>query len=173
MEVGNAAALADAVRERAPGEPLDRVEAALVVSQELASGADELIGQFVAEARRAGCSWTEIGQRIGVSKQAARQRFAPRPPAVGAAGLERKPRLLACLEAAGREAAADGAAEIGTHHQLIGLFHEGVAAAILEKLDGRADAVRPPAPDLFPPPRPPPHPPPPHPPDAPHAAHPT
>jgi len=150
MEVVNAEALADAVRERAPGEPLDRVEAALVVSQELASGADELIGQFVAEARRAGCSWTEIGQRIGVSKQAARQRFAPRPPAVGAAGLERKPRLLACLEAAGREAAADGAAEIGTHHQLIGLFHEGVAAAILEKLGVRADAVRAAARELFP-----------------------
>src|SRR5260370_42304396 len=89
MEVVNAAALADAVRERAPGEPLDRVEAALVVSQELASGADELIGQFVAEARRAGCSWTEIGQRIGVAKQAARQRVAPRPPAVGAAGAGR------------------------------------------------------------------------------------
>src|SRR5258708_30046991 len=150
MEVVNAAALADAVRERAPGEPLDRVEAALVVSQELASGADELIGQFVAEAGRAGGWWTEIGQRIGVSKQAARQRFAPRPPAVGGAGLERKPRLLACLEAAGREAAAGGAAEIGTHHQLIGLFHEGVAAAILEKLGVRADAVRAAAPELFP-----------------------
>src|SRR5258708_31016283 len=109
MEVVNAAALADAVRERAPGEPLDRVEAALVVSQELASGADELIGQFVAEARRAGCSWTEIGQRIGVSKQAARQRFAPRPPAGGAAGLAREPPLPALLEAPGRRSAARGA----------------------------------------------------------------
>ena len=59
----------------APGAPLDRVEAALTASEALASCADELIGQFVEEARRAGCSWTEIGQRIGVSKQAARQRF--------------------------------------------------------------------------------------------------
>jgi ATP-dependent Clp protease ATP-binding subunit ClpA len=150
MEVVNAAALTDAVRQRAPATPLDRVEAALAVSQELASGADELIGHFVEEARQAGCSWTEIGERIGVSKQAARQRFAQRPPAVRAAGLERKPRLLACLEAAGREAAADGAAEIGTHHQLIGLFCEGVAAAILEKLGVRADAVRAAARELFP-----------------------
>jgi hypothetical protein len=68
--------LAAAVRQQAPGGPLDRVEAALAVGAELASGADELIGQFVTEARQAGCSWTEIGQRMGVSKQAARQRFA-------------------------------------------------------------------------------------------------
>src|SRR5260370_4152906 len=119
MEVVNAAALADAVRERAPGEPLDRVEAALVVSQELASGADELIGQFVAEARRAGCSWTEIGQRIGVSKQAARQRFAPRPPAGGAAGLGRKPPLPARLQGAGPEAAPGRAAPLRSHHHLL------------------------------------------------------
>jgi hypothetical protein len=72
--------LADVVRRRASGEPLDRIEAALTVSEELTSGADELIGQFVAEARAAGCSWTEIGQRIGVSKQAARQRFVRQGP---------------------------------------------------------------------------------------------
>ena len=52
--------------------------------------------------------------------------------------------------AAGREAAADGAAELGTHHLLIGLFHEGVAAAVLEELGVRADAVRAAARELFP-----------------------
>lgn len=120
-----------------------------MVSEELASCADELIGQFVEEARRAGCSWTEIGQRMGVSKQAARQRF--RDPG------RRAPqswRLSApcgvCLEEAAREAAADRAAEVGTHHQLIGLFHEGIAAAVLEELGVRADAVRAAARELFP-----------------------
>jgi ClpX C4-type zinc finger/Clp amino terminal domain, pathogenicity island component len=149
VEVVSVAELADAVRQQAPGAPLDRVEAALTVSDELASCADELIGQFVAEARRAGCSWTAIGQRIGVSKQAARQRFAD--------SLRRAPetwRLSApcggCLEAARREAAADGAAEVGTHHQLIGLFHEGVAAGVLEGLGVRASAVRAAARELFP-----------------------
>ena len=150
MDVVDLAGLAGAVRERAPAGPLDRIEAALAVSEELTSGADELIGRFVAEARQAGCSWTEIGQRIGVSKQAARQRFALRPAVAGVPGVERRPRLLACLEAAGREAAADGSAEVGTHHQLIGLFHEGVAAAVLEKLGVRADAVRAAARELFP-----------------------
>jgi ATP-dependent Clp protease ATP-binding subunit ClpA len=148
MEAVNVPALAEAVRRRAAGSPLDRVEAALAAGEELTSGADELIGLFVEEARRAGCSWTEIGQRIGVSKQAARQRFAQRPPV--ASDLEWQPRLLACLQAAGREASADGAAEVGTHHQLLGLFHEGVAAAVLEKLGIRADAARAAARELFP-----------------------
>ena len=65
MEAINAAPLADAVRDRAPGAPLDRIEAGRALSEELTAGADELIGQFMAEARQAGCSWTEIGQRIG------------------------------------------------------------------------------------------------------------
>ena len=155
MEVVNVGALMTTVRARSPDSPLDRVEAAIAVGEELASGGDELIGRLVAEARSAGCSWTEIGTRMGVSKQAARQRFA-QPPAAEATGLrpdgrlKPKDRLLACLEAAGREAAADGAAEIGTHHLLIGLFDEGVAAATLEKLGVRADAVRAAARELFP-----------------------
>jgi ATP-dependent Clp protease ATP-binding subunit ClpA len=149
VDLVNLPRLAEAVRQRASSEPLDRIETALAVSEELTSGADELIGQFVAEARQAGRSWTEIGQRIGVSKQAARQRFTQWPRAGYAAGLERRPRLLACLAAAGREAGAEGAAEIGTHHQLLGLFQEGVAAAILEKLGVRADAVRHAARELF------------------------
>lgn len=149
MEAVSVAELADAVRQQAPGAPLDRVEAALTVSEELASYADELIGQFVEEARREGCSWTEIGQRIGVSKQAARERFgSPRRRAPETWRLSAP--CGGCVEAARREAAADGAAEVGTHHQLIGLFHEGVAAAVLEELGVRADGVRAAARELFP-----------------------
>jgi len=151
MKAVRVAELADAVRQQAPGAPLDRVEAALAVSDDLASCADELIGQFVGEARRAGCSWTEIGQRIGVSKQAARQRFGDagrRAPQTWSCRLNAA--AGGCLEAARREAAADGAAEVGTHHQLIGLFHEGVAVAVLEELGVRAEAVRAAARELFP-----------------------
>jgi ATP-dependent Clp protease ATP-binding subunit ClpA len=153
VEIVNVGALMAEVRARAPDAPLDRVEAAIAAGMELASGGDELIGRCVAEARAAGCSWTEIGTRMGVSKQAARQRFAQLSAAAGLSpGGRLKPqdRLLACLEAAGREAAADGAGEIGTHHLLTGLFEEGVAAAILEKLGVRADAVRDAARALFP-----------------------
>jgi ClpX C4-type zinc finger/Clp amino terminal domain, pathogenicity island component len=142
-------ALAAQVRQRAPGGPLDRVEAALAVGGELASGADELIGQFVTGAREAGCTWTEIGERMGVSKQAARQRYAPVTPR--RAGLERKPRLEACLAAARRDAAADGAAETGTQHLLLGLFEEGVAAAVLERIGARIESASAVAREMFPP----------------------
>jgi len=133
-------ALAAQVRQRAPSGPLDQVEAALALGAELTSGADDLIGQFVTVAREAGCTWTEIGGRMGVSKQAARQRYTsttPRPT-----GLPHMPRLDVCLAAADREAEADGAAETGTQHLLLGLFQEGVAAAVLERLGARLDAAR-------------------------------
>ena len=128
MEMMSLPTLVEAVRQRSADSPLDRIATALMISEELTSSADDLIGHFVADARQAGCSWTEIGHRIGVSKQAARQRFGQRLPAAGENGPERQPRLLACLAAAGRAAAADGAAEIGTHHQLTGLFQAGIAA---------------------------------------------
>ena len=138
-----------AVGQRAAGSPLNRIEAALALSAELESGGDELVGHFVAEARQAGCSWTEIGQQIGVSKQAARQRFA-RHIADGTGDLVEQPRLLTCREAARREARAEGASEVGTHHQLIGLFEEGAAAAIMERLGIRVDAIRQAAREMFP-----------------------
>jgi ATP-dependent Clp protease ATP-binding subunit ClpA len=155
MEILDVGALTAAVRARAPGAPLDRVETAIAVGEELVSGGDELIGRFITEAREAGCSWTEIGERMGVSKQAARQRFTQQPAAptaslVPGGRLPPRERLLACLQAAGREADADGAAEVGTHHLLVGLFEEGVAAAILEKLGARADTVRATAREMFP-----------------------
>src|SRR5260370_7392616 len=106
----------DAVRQQAPGTPLDRVEAALMVSEELASCADELIGQFVEEARRAGCSWTEIGQRIGVSKQAARQRFAdPRRRALQAWSCRLTAPARGVLHAARRDAPPDAPPQPHTH----------------------------------------------------------
>ena len=143
-------ALTTAVEQHVTGSPLDRIEAALSLGNELTVGGDELIGHFVAGARQAGCSWTDIGERIGVSKQAARQRFTPLPGVVPSALPVRQARLVACLDAAGRAAAADGSAEIGTHHQLIGLFQEGAAAAIMESLGLTAAQVRHAAEELFP-----------------------
>ncbi|MGN6794374.1 MAG: Clp protease N-terminal domain-containing protein [Streptosporangiaceae bacterium] len=148
MDSTDLPALISEVRRRAVGSPLDQIEAALAVSDELQSGADQLVGQFVTQARQAGCSWTEIGQRLGVSKQAARQRFAR--PTTSSGELPPRPRLEACREAAHREAAAEGAAEVGSHHLLVGLFEEGAAAAIMEQIGLRRDAVRQSAGELFP-----------------------
>ncbi len=143
--------LVDLVLRRAPGDPLDQVGAAVGLGEELTSGADELVGHFIDQARRDGRSWTVIGGRLGVSKQAARQRFGDLADPSSVGGLALMPRLKICLEAAQQEATGDGSPEIGTHHQLLGLFKEGVASAILEKVGLRADDVRGAAHDLFPP----------------------
>jgi ATP-dependent Clp protease ATP-binding subunit ClpA len=150
VEIVSVATLVEAVRSQAVDGSLERVEVALAVAEELTSEADELIGYFVEEARRDGRSWTQLGQRLGVSKQAARQRFAVVAPMRDFGGAEIRPRLRSCLEAAAQEAANDAASEIGTHHQLVGLFHEGVAAAVLEKLGLNREAVRVAGRELFP-----------------------
>jgi ATP-dependent Clp protease ATP-binding subunit ClpA len=123
-------------------DPLARLEAAVTVADEAAGAGDRILDRFVAQARHADLSWTDIGARLGVSKQAARQRFADRTqPLTLPAAAEPNSRLAACLDRAGMLAQADGAAEIGTHHLLAGLLAEGVAAAILERLGVTTDAI--------------------------------
>lgn len=66
------------VMDAHPGDdPLVRVEAACQAAADLDQVADHLVGHFVDEARAAGFTWTQIGAHIGVTKQAARKRFAP------------------------------------------------------------------------------------------------
>jgi hypothetical protein len=137
----------------ATADPAALLDAAVAVSADHAATADRLLDHFVAHARGTGMSWTDIGARLGVSKQAARQRFADRGP-VGGLPFAARPalRLQTCLDQAGREAQADGAAEIGTQHLLAGLLAEGVAAAILERLGVHRDGIRAASHRLFGPP---------------------
>ena len=60
------------------GTALDQVSAAVRISEHLGELADHLIGHFVDQARKTGASWTEIGQSMGVTKQAAQKRFVPK-----------------------------------------------------------------------------------------------
>ncbi|SIR76272.1 Clp protease N-terminal domain-containing protein [Williamsia sterculiae] len=67
-------------------DPLQQLSEAVAAGEYLGDLADALIGHFVDQARRAGASWTAIGQSMGVSKQAAQKRFvgqAPQPPESG------------------------------------------------------------------------------------------
>jgi ATP-dependent Clp protease ATP-binding subunit ClpA len=91
-------------------------------------------------------SWTLIGERLGVSKQAARQKFAHRLEVSDVIGdtadqLVMAPRLSACLQAAQAAADADDSVP-GTQHLLLGLLHVGGAANILDKLGVTRDKVR-------------------------------
>ena len=144
-------------------DSLDELDAAISLAAELSRHADAVVDFFVARARRGGRSWTEIGARLGVSKQAARKRFtdAVTPAPVLPAGVTLRPRLVTCLTQAARHAQAVGAAEVGTDHLLAGLLAEGVAAAILDKLSVTVEAITGSAQRLFGAPQVPAHDPPP------------
>jgi hypothetical protein len=60
------------------GDPLARLDAAEGLADELAALAARLVGRAVDDARAAGCSWADIGEHLGISRQAAQQRYTPR-----------------------------------------------------------------------------------------------
>jgi hypothetical protein len=55
-------------------DPIDRLRSAVNVARRAAALSDELIDQYVDDARAAGCSWAQVGEALGVSRQAAQQR---------------------------------------------------------------------------------------------------
>jgi hypothetical protein len=64
----------EAVRRKAPsGDPLREIAAGVIARRR----ADEGIARAVGNARDAGVSWAEIGRVLGVSKQAAHERYGP------------------------------------------------------------------------------------------------
>jgi len=70
--------LVDLVVERDPqGGDLDRLATAVDVASEIDDLSDRLVGLFVDRARAAGATWSQIGEALGVSKQAAQQRTVP------------------------------------------------------------------------------------------------
>ena len=77
--MGLAELIRDVSRQAASDDPLDRLAAAAEHRQDLVDQLDELLDHFVHEARDAGCSWTDIGDVLGVSKQAAQQRHRRGP----------------------------------------------------------------------------------------------
>lgn len=143
----NARALIRIVHDRAHSdEPLALLETAVAVAGETGTAAEALIEHYVGAARAAGLSWTLIGEALGVSKQAARQKFAHRlevSDLIGdaAESIVMMPRLSACLEAAQAAAEADNSVT-STHHLLLGLLHVGGAANILDQLGVTRDRVR-------------------------------
>jgi hypothetical protein len=109
------------VRLRHPdAEPLEHVTDAVLAAQHINQLADELIGHFVDEARRSGASWAEIGQSLGVTKQAAQKRFVPK-----GAGLARftEPAQRAIVVAQD-EARRTGSTQVGGEHILLGAIGE-------------------------------------------------
>ncbi len=116
------------------GSPLDNLSDAVTVSAGLTEQADSLIGHFVDQARRSGASWSQIGASMGVTKQAAQQRFVPRGPAVGPVTLGDFSRFTlrarSVLTAAEDWARETGAPGIGSDHLVLGLLAEPEGLAV-------------------------------------------
>jgi hypothetical protein len=68
-----------AARTRAGSDDeLALLDAVIAVTRHLSGHADAAVDQVVRQVRAAGHSWTVIGEHLGVSRQAARQRYADR-----------------------------------------------------------------------------------------------
>lgn len=130
-----------AIQGRA-GEPLEQLSAAVVVAQHLDDLGDHLIGHFVDEARRAGASWTNIGQSIGVTKQAAQKRFVPQAPETATPDLavfaRYSDRARAVVVRGQQHAQRLGAAQIQPGHLLLAVLDDDQVPLG----DADADAVR-------------------------------
>lgn len=129
-------------------DALEQLTDAMLVADHLGDVADHLIGHFVDRARRSGASWTEIGQSMGVTKQAAQKRFVPKGPSVELnmeQGFSRfTPRARNVVVSAQNEARAASHAEITPEHLVLGLLAEsaGLAAVAITGQGVTAEAVR-------------------------------
>ena len=115
-------------------DALDQLSDAVLAAEHLGDLADHLVGHFVDQARRSGASWTDIGRSMGVTKQAAQQRFVPKAPDTSEMkaddGFNRfTPRARNVIAASQNEARAAQHAEIGPGHLVLGLLSEPEALA--------------------------------------------
>jgi Clp amino terminal domain, pathogenicity island component len=137
------------------GTALDQVSAAVRISEHLGELADHLIGHFVDQARKTGASWTEIGQSMGVTKQAAQKRFVPRASDPGdllAGAFPPDPvkfsrftdRAKRTVIAARQEAIKRRHDRVLPEHLTLGLLHEqeGMAARGIAALGVSPEAAR-------------------------------
>jgi hypothetical protein len=148
-------ALVADIERNAPDDPLAQLRAASLKKEELHGLADDLLGHFVEVARAAGATWTEVGDALGVSKQAAQQRHTARPSAARRAlgmlfpkladGSFRRFTPRAKEVVVGAQVAAVGLRHprIDTEHLLLGLYGQpgSVAVVVLERLGVDAGRV--------------------------------
>jgi Clp amino terminal domain, pathogenicity island component len=106
---------------------LDRLRAAAGTANELRRLGDELLDRYVQAARAEGASWSEIGAALGVTKQAAHERFVAAPLAWPQNFSEPARAVVArALE----EARGFGHRYLGTEHLLLALSCEPGSAGM-------------------------------------------
>lgn len=120
-------------------DPLQQLTAAVLVAGHIDELADHLVGHFVDKARHAGASWTNIGQSLGVTKQAAQKRFVPSAPADAATELPIFGRYTdharMAIVGALAQAQQRAAAEIRPGHVLLALLDDDQTQPFLGDVD--------------------------------------
>jgi hypothetical protein len=131
--------LIDAIDTDLPdADELAKVGEAQQRAHSLSDIGDQLIDHFVGRARADGTPWSKIGEALGVTKQAAQQRWVP-PVFQGYTDRARHV-VVRALEHARRMRRG----YVGSEHLLLGLLDEpeGAAAQVLARLAGSVDAMR-------------------------------
>jgi hypothetical protein len=133
----------------AGGDPLAQLADAVVLADGLGELADHLVGHFVDQARRSGASWTDIGGSLGVSKQAAQQRFVARAVVdadafAGGRFARFTPRAREAVLRGATHAAEAGAGSVEPEHVLLGVLDDpgSLATRALEAAGAPADRLR-------------------------------
>ena len=137
------------------GTALDQVSAAVRISEHLGELADHVIGHFVDQARKTGASLTEIGQSMGVTKQAAQKRFVPKAsnwgdllsgvfPSDPVKFSRFTDRAKRAVIAARQEAIRRQNDRVLPEHLILGMLHEqeGFAARAIAALGVSPEAAR-------------------------------
>ena len=137
------------VREKHPeADAPQHLADAVEMSTHLGEVADHLIGHFVDQARRSGASWSEIGQYMGVTKQAAQKRFVPKESEhldiptsrLFSRFTQRARNVVKQAKVAAEQLGHD---QIGNEHVVLGLVSEpeGLAAKAIVALGAPLDQV--------------------------------
>ena len=128
-------------RRRPDADALARLTEATDVAGRLQSLADDLIGHFVERARGDGASWTQIGENLGVTKQAAQKRF------VGGREQWGRPSWLSeeignAAALANEEAKTHGHGYIDGEHLVLAVLQSDSGATAIRDLGVSPDEVR-------------------------------
>ncbi|WP_194926093.1 Clp protease N-terminal domain-containing protein [Catenulispora pinisilvae] len=138
------ALIADLDARTADRGDLDRLEAAEEIADELTALGARLVGYYVEQARTRGNSWTDIGGHLGISRQAAQQRYTPARfqltlgDLISTGALSRlTDRTRTTLVRAEEHAKRLGGATVEPRHVLLAMLDDGDTLAVqaLARLD--------------------------------------
>ncbi|MFZ0492512.1 MAG: Clp protease N-terminal domain-containing protein [Acidimicrobiia bacterium] len=128
------------------GDSLQLLTDSVVLFGRITDLGDEIVGHFVERARSSGATWEEIGECMGVSKQAAQKRFTSRLP------RQRRGFFLTRFAEDARHVVVGavtharemGSPRVGTEHLVLGLLGdpESVACRAIAGVGGSVDEIR-------------------------------